>query len=275
MDDAYFRSRIDDIDQVIGRIHARCTAATSARRALSGEILITDNVAPAEIAQLQAQGVVAIVTSAGSVLSHSAILARSLHMPLVVGAAQVLQKINDGDVLMVDGGNGELIVEPDAADLRSYRARVRELARERKQLYRLRREPARTLDGIDIKLYSNAESRDDVAEAHALGSAGIGLYRTEFLFLQRNELPDEEEQFRAYRDVVLGMTGRAGDYPHAGSGRRQGRPHRPGDGRRAQSRARRARRASVAVVSRTVRQRSCAPSSAPAVMARCACWCRW
>ncbi|MCL1635259.1 phosphoenolpyruvate--protein phosphotransferase [Luteimonas sp. SX5] len=208
MDDAYFRSRVDDIDQVIGRIHAALHRRDVGAKGTSGEILVTDNVAPAEIAQLQAQGVVAIVTSAGSVLSHSAILARSLHLPLVVGAAQALQRINDGDVLMVDGGNGELIVEPDAADLRSYRARVRELARERKQLYRLRREPARTVDGIDIKLYANAESREDVAEAHALGSAGIGLYRTEFLFLQRNEVPDEEEQFRAYRDVVLGMTGR-------------------------------------------------------------------
>lgn len=208
MDDAYFRSRVDDIDQVIGRIHAALHRRDVSAKGTSGEILVTDNVAPAEIAQLQAQGVVAIVTSAGSVLSHSAILARSLHLPLVVGAVQALQRINDGDVLMVDGGNGELIVEPDSSDLRSYRTRVRELARERKQLYRLRREPARTLDGVDIKLYSNAESRDDVAEAHALGSAGIGLYRTEFLFLQRNEVPDEEEQFRAYRDVVLGMTGR-------------------------------------------------------------------
>jgi phosphotransferase system enzyme I (PtsI) len=85
---------------------------------------------------------------------------------------------------------------------------MREHTRERRQLHRLRREPTRTLDGVDIKLYANAESREDVAEAHALGAAGVGLYRTEFLFLQRNELPDEEEQFRTYRDVVLGMTGR-------------------------------------------------------------------
>lgn len=209
MDDAYFRSRIDDIDQVIGRIHAALHRREADAGGTAGEVLVTDNVAPAELAQLQTQGVVAIVTAGGSALSHSAILARSLHLPLVVGAAQALQRINDGDVLMVDGASGELIVEPDASDLRAYRARVRDQARERKQLHRLRREPARTLDGVDIKLYANAESREDVAEAHALGSAGIGLYRTEFLFMQRNELPDEEEQFRAYRDVVLGMTGRA------------------------------------------------------------------
>ncbi len=209
MDDAYFRSRVDDIDQVIGRVHAALHRHDPGMLGVAGEILVTDNIAPAEIAQLQTQGVMAIVTTTGSVLSHSAILARSLHLPLIVGAEKALQKINDGDVLAVDGASGRVILEPDAGDLRAHRGRVRELARERKQLHRLRREPTRTLDGVDIKLYANAESREDVAEAHALGAAGVGLYRTEFLFLQRNELPDEEEQFRVYRDVVLGMTGRA------------------------------------------------------------------
>lgn len=209
MDDAYFRSRVDDIDQVIGRIHAALHRRAGEMQGVAGEILIADNVAPAELAQLQAQGVLAIVTAAGSALSHSAILARSLHLPLVVGAAQALLKINDGDALTVDGSSGTVILEPDADDLRAHRDRVREHARERKQLHRLRREPTRTVDGVDIRLYANAESREDVAEAHALGAAGVGLYRTEFLFLQRSELPTEEEQFRAYRDVVLGMTGRS------------------------------------------------------------------
>ncbi|BAV99220.1 phosphoenolpyruvate--protein phosphotransferase [Lysobacter enzymogenes] len=208
MDDAYFRSRVDDIDQVIGRIHAALHRRDHDTQGVAGEILIADNVAPAELAQLQAQGVMAIVTAAGSALSHSAILARSLHLPLVVGTAQALLKINDGDAVVVDGATGSVILEPDAGDLRAHRARMRELARERKQLHRLRREPTITRDGVDIKLYANAESREDVAEAHALGAAGVGLYRTEFLFLQRNELPDEDEQFRVYRDVVLGMTGR-------------------------------------------------------------------
>jgi len=208
MDDAYLRSRIDDIDQVVGRIHAALHRRSADLQGVAGEILVTDDVAPAELAQLQAQGVMAVVTAGGSALSHSAILARSLHLPLVVGAAQALQKVNDGDVLAVDGSSGMVVVEPDAADLRGHRARMRELVRERRQLNRLRREPSRTIDGVDIKLWANAESREDVAEAHALGAAGVGLYRTEFLFLNSNELPDEEAQFRAYRDVVLGMTGR-------------------------------------------------------------------
>ncbi|HET7127009.1 MAG TPA: phosphoenolpyruvate--protein phosphotransferase [Lysobacter sp.] len=208
MDDAYLRSRVEDIDQVIGRVHAALHRRDADLQGVAGEILVTDNVAPAELAQLQARGVMAVVTSGGSALSHSAIMARSLHLPLLVGAAEALQKINDGDVLVVDGGSGLLVREPDAADLRAHRARLREQARERKQLHRLRREPTRTRDGIDIKLWANAESLEDVAESHALGAAGVGLYRTEFLFLQRDELPGEDEQFHAYRDLVLGMTGR-------------------------------------------------------------------
>ncbi|MFO1474667.1 MAG: phosphoenolpyruvate--protein phosphotransferase [Lysobacterales bacterium] len=208
MDDPYLRSRVDDIDQVIGRVHAALHRREADLQGVAGEILVTDNVAPAELAQLQSRGVMAVVTSGGSALSHSAIRARSLHLPLIVGAAEALQNVNAGDVLVVDGGSGLLIREPDAADLRDHRERLREQARERKQLHRLRREPSRTRDGVDIRLWANAESREDVAEAHALGAAGVGLYRTEFLFLQRDAVPDEEEQFRAYRDLVLGMTGR-------------------------------------------------------------------
>jgi phosphotransferase system enzyme I (PtsI) len=129
-------------------------------------------------------------------------------MPLVVGASRALQKINDGDVLIVDGANGSIVIEPGPEELRVYRQRLRDVAREQKELGRLRSKPTRTEDGIDIALLANAESREDVANAHALGATGLGLYRTEFLFLQRNELPGEEEQFLCYRDAVLGMSGR-------------------------------------------------------------------
>ena len=209
MQDPYFKSRREDIDHVIGRVRAALHRNPDEMHAgLAGEIMVSDTVAPSELAQLQAQGVLAIVTSTGSTLSHSAILARSLHLPLVVGAHDALAHINDGDALMVDGGTGEVIREPAAADLRHYNQRQRLLQREQKSLNRLRLAETRTLDGVDIGLYANAESREDVAEAHSLGAAGIGLYRTEFLFLQRRELPDENEQFRVYRDLVLGMGGR-------------------------------------------------------------------
>src|SRR5688500_15752441 len=100
MDDAYFRSRVEDIDHVIGRVHAALHESEAELQGVAGEILVTDNVAPAEIAQLQTQGVLGIVTAGGSALSHSAIMARSLHLPLIVGATQALQQVNDGDVLV-------------------------------------------------------------------------------------------------------------------------------------------------------------------------------
>jgi phosphoenolpyruvate-protein phosphotransferase (PTS system enzyme I) len=208
MDDPYLRARMDDLDHVIGRIHAHLNDNVVGPEGLAGEILVSDNVAPSELAHLQTQGVVAIVTAAGSPLSHSAILARSLHMPLVVGAAHVLQKINDGDALIVDGDSGEVVIDPDANDLVEFRQRLKDAAREQRELGRLRSKPSRTRDGVDITLYANAESREDIARAHALGAAGVGLYRTEFLFLRSEGLPDEETQFRVYRDAVLGMSGR-------------------------------------------------------------------
>ena len=208
MDDAYLKSRMDDLDHVIGRIHAHLHQRATDTPGVAGEVLVSDNVAPSELAELQQQGVVAVVTAAGSALSHSAILARSLHLPLVVGNAQALQRINDGDVLLVDGSTGEVVVNPDPDDLRRYRERLRDAAREQRELGRLRSNPSRTRDGVDVALWANAESLEDVAKAHALGAAGVGLYRTEFLFLQRRELPGEDEQFQVYRDLVLGMSGR-------------------------------------------------------------------
>jgi len=209
IDDPYMRSRREDIDHVIGRVYAALHRRPSAQIiGLAGEVLVTDSVAPVEIAQLSESGVLAIVTAQGSPLSHAAILARSLHIPMIVGVHEALARINDGDALIVDGGSGRLIVEPDADDLRAFRDAERADVRERRALSRLRTAATRTRDGVDVRLYANAESHADVIQAHGLGAEGIGLYRTEFLFMQRRELPDEEEQFRAYRDLVLGMAGR-------------------------------------------------------------------
>ena len=209
IDDPYLRSRREDIDHVIGRVYAGLHRNPGSQViGMAGEVLITDSVAPAELAQLAEGGVVAIVTAQGSTLSHSAILARSLHMPLVVGVHEALAHINDGDALIVDGKTGQVIVEPSAEDLQDFRNDVAESTREKRDLAKLRTAPTRTRDKVDIALYANAESRDDVAQAHSLGASGVGLYRTEFLFLQRRELPTEDEQFLAFRDLVLGMNGR-------------------------------------------------------------------
>lgn len=208
MDDAYLRGRMEDIDQVILRIHSALHQRDAEVAGAAGDILVTPSVAPADLARLPSQGVLGIVTIAGSAYSHSAILARSLHLPMVSGSAEALADINDGDVLIVDGDTGTIVVEPSAADLRQHRVKAREEQRERKALQKLRRERTRTRDGQDIELWINAETREDIATGHMLGANGVGLYRTEFLFLQRDEVPSEEEQFLAYRDAVLGMAGR-------------------------------------------------------------------
>lgn len=210
MDDPYLRSRREDIDQVLGRVQAALQRGLDGSDVigLAGEVLIADNVAPAELAQLSERGVVAVLVAQGSTLSHSAIMARSLGIPMLVVAADVLGTIQEGNAVMVDGGRGQIIVEPDPDDLLELRTREFAQGRERRALTRLRDQPTTTRDGFTIRLFANAESREDIARAHRLGVTGVGLYRTELLFLQRREPPDEDEQLAAYRDAVLGMNGR-------------------------------------------------------------------
>ena len=172
-----------------------------------GTILISDTVAPAELAHLSEHGVLGVVTTGGSPLSHSAILARSMRLPMVVGTHDALKLVTDDDLLLVDGSAGEIVVHPTAQDLARYRQYQRELARSTEALSRLKHARTLTKDGAEIQLFANAELLNDVAQARAYGAVGVGLYRTEFLFLQRRELPDEEEQFAAYRDLVLAMGG--------------------------------------------------------------------
>lgn len=209
MDNDYFRTRLDDLDHVIGRVHAALhRRPDDGQLGLAGEILIADDIAPAELAELSRQQLLAVVTRAGSPLSHSAIIARGLHLPMVVGCADALSHVNDGDALLVDGRDGLLIVEPNADDLARYRVTRAKIEKKRVQLERLKHAPTRTQDGVDIGLCANAERREEIAEAFALGADGVGLYRTEFLFMGRNRIPDEDEQFHAYREAVLGMAGK-------------------------------------------------------------------
>ncbi len=211
IDDPYLRSRREDVDHIIARVQAGLSRDTSAaeRQIASrvGTILISDSFPPAELAHLTEHGVLGLVTTGGSPLSHSAILARSMRLPLVVGAHEALQHLHDDDLVLLDAGAGEIVAHPTAQDLARYRQFQRELTRSTEALGRLKHAPTRTADGTEIHLYANAELLADVAQARALGAAGIGLYRTEFLFLQRNELPGEEEQFEVYRDLVLAMAG--------------------------------------------------------------------
>jgi len=211
MDDPYLRSRKEDVEHVIARVQAGLMRESSheERKLASrvGEILVSDTVSPSELVPLAERGVLGVVLSSGSQVSHSAILARSLHLPMIVAAHEALSRIQDDDLVLIDGEHGEVVVHPTAQDLARYRTWQREAAQQGKRLALLRDADTRTRDGMPIALYANAESPADVAHARALGAAGVGLYRTEFLFLQRKELPGEEEQFLAYRDLVLGMGG--------------------------------------------------------------------
>jgi phosphotransferase system enzyme I (PtsI) len=211
MDDPYLRSRREDVDQVIGRVLGALARQTSSEErklaARVGQILVAETVAPAEMAHLSGHGLLGVVAGAGSIYSHSAILARSLNLPMLVGTTEALSSIGDDDLVLLDGEHGELVVHPTAQDLARYRNWQREAAQEGRRLALLASAPTRSRDGFDIALYANAELVADVAAARARGASGVGLYRTEFLFLKRKGQPDEEVQFSAYRDVVLAMGG--------------------------------------------------------------------
>lgn len=211
MDDPYLRSRKEDVDQVISRVISALQRQTSREErklaARVGEILIADTIAPADMAHLAGAGLLGVVASSGSPYSHSAILARSLDLPMLVGARDALSTIHDDDLILLDAERGEAVVHPTAQDLARYRAWQREAAMEGRRLATLANAPTRTRDGVDVRLYANAEMPPDIAMARARGADGVGLYRTEFLFLRQKGLPSEDEQFIAYRDLVLGMGG--------------------------------------------------------------------
>lgn len=211
MDDPYLRSRSEDIDQVIGRVLGILARSSSneERKLASrvGEILVAETVAPGDMASLAGRGLLGAVTVSGSAYSHSAILARNLNLPMLIGVANALGSIRDNDLILLDGEAGEVIVHPVSQDLARYRQWQRDIAREGKRLAALANAPTRTRDGVDIRLFANAEQPNDLASARASGASGIGLYRSEFLFLSSKGLPSEDEQFSIYRNLVLAMAG--------------------------------------------------------------------
>ena len=212
MNDAYLRTRLGDIDHVINRIQRILLASTQAEvpseDSLQGAIVLSDDLTPAETALLGHQGVVAFATEYGGPLSHTAILARSEQLPAIVGLHGVHHYIHDGDEIILDGQQGVLIADADPTIIAHYRERMAHELERQRQLSMLANTPARSLDGTPVTLMTNIELPDDIEAVGRERSSGVGLYRTEFLFMNRRQPPGEEEQYSCYTKVVDSLQGK-------------------------------------------------------------------
>jgi phosphotransferase system enzyme I (PtsI) len=214
-EDAYLRERKQDIVQVGERVlkvlqgKTRKLAKRKAGAAEDDLIVVANDLSPADTIQFKSLKIGGFVTDLGGSTSHTAIVARSLAIPAVVGMQHARPLIQDDDLLIVDGTRGVLIVDPDSGVLAEYRLRKTELELERSKLKRLVSGRSRTLDGETVELHANIELPQDAERAKEVGADGVGLFRTEFLFMNRDDLPGEDEQFEAYRSVVKAL----GDKP--------------------------------------------------------------
>ncbi len=212
VEDAYLRERGADVQQVVERVlKALMGQRTPLAPKLSDEhklIVVAHDLSPADMLLFKRHEYGGFVTDVGGVTSHTAILARSLNIPALVGLHHARHMIREGELLIVDGVQGVLVVDPDPLVLAEYRLRQSQHELERKKLGRLKSTPAATLDGTAIELYANIELPQDLDKVHESGAQGIGLFRTEFLFMNRKDLPGEDEQYEAYREVARKMAGK-------------------------------------------------------------------
>lgn len=214
-DDPYLKERKYDVLQVGERIIKELLGRpgrVSLRKARDmveeGCIIVAHDLSPADTVAFKEHHFAAFVTDVGGATSHTAILARSMALPAIVGLANARAMIRDGERLIVDGVRGVLIADPDEQILEEYRIRKEQLELEREKLKRLKSAAACTIDSVDIRLLANIELPSDTRAVLESGADGIGLFRTEFLFLGRGDMPSEDEQFEAYKKVVKDMDGK-------------------------------------------------------------------
>ncbi|HEX4895478.1 MAG TPA: phosphoenolpyruvate--protein phosphotransferase, partial [Solimonas sp.] len=211
MDDAYLRTRRDDVEHVCGRILRVLLKSERHLATRSGEgepfVMVADDITPADIILLSQQQVAAFVTEYGGPLSHTAILARSLGIPAVVGVRDARRLVRDGELVVLDGEAGHVLVDPDEQALAFYRGKREAQARHRADLVKLKHRAAISRDGVPIRLLANIELPEDARVAADHGAEGVGLYRTEFLYMNRKGLPSEEEQYEAYARIVQAVSG--------------------------------------------------------------------
>ncbi|SAK61212.1 phosphoenolpyruvate-protein phosphotransferase [Caballeronia arationis] len=218
IEDEYLRERKADIEQVVERVlkalaGAPSTASLVAHNAASNGhnemIVVAHDIAPADMLQFKTQAFKGFVTDLGGRTSHTAIVARSLGIPASVGVQQASVLIRQNDLIIVDGDHGIVIVDPAPIVLEEYSYRQSEKVLEQRKLQRLKFSPTQTLDGTKIELCANIELPDDAQTAVEAGAMGVGLFRTEFLFMNhKDRLPEEEEQFEAYKRAIELMNGR-------------------------------------------------------------------
>ncbi|HZP94326.1 MAG TPA: phosphoenolpyruvate--protein phosphotransferase, partial [Burkholderiales bacterium] len=211
IEDGYLRERRNDIIQVVERVlkalMGRPGQAMPKGVPEENAILVAHDLSPADVIVFKQHQFASFITDLGGATSHTAIVARSLNIPSVVALHHARGLIRENELLVVDGTHGVVIVNPDRTVLTEYRLRQEQWELERQKLKRFKRTKTATLDGQPVDLQANIELPDDVAAAKENGATGVGLFRTEFLFLNRGDLPSEDEQFDAYRSVVTSMDG--------------------------------------------------------------------
>ena len=210
LDDAYLAARAEDIREVGGRLIRNLTRTPyqAFSNLPAGSVIIAEELTPADTALMDPRVVAGFATVLGGAESHTAIMARSLGLPAVVGVAGLIGAIKSGDMLIVDGSAGRIVADPSPATLAEYRRRQGDRERERRQLTRLKDLPAVTRDGTRIQLDANIELPRELDAVLAAGAEGVGLLRTEFLYMNRDDLPGEEEQYEMLRGLVEGLGGR-------------------------------------------------------------------
>ncbi len=212
MDDPYLRTRKDDVDNVVNRVqwilrHVERSDQAAAEHHLEGKIVFADDLSPADAVLMRHQGVIGFLTAHGGPNSHTAILARSLRIPVVAGLHNARSYLRDGEEVIIDGRQGALLLDPTKEILEHYRELQRFIAHHHSARQRLRTLPTTSADGERIILQGNIELPADATAATEVHADGVGLYRTEFLFMNRDTPPDEEEQYETYRHVLAAMQG--------------------------------------------------------------------
>lgn len=208
--DSYIAARMDDIREVAERI-IRALTQTHVRplnTVPKGSIIISEEMTPADTAQLNPKRVLGFAAVLGGAQGHTAIMARALGLPAVLGAPELLSAVRSGDLVVIDGNQGRIIVNPKPSTLAAYEAKQADHRRKLARLVRLRRQPSITRDGVDISLGCNVELPIEMPGVISAGAQSIGLLRSEFMFMNRADIPNEDEQFHILKDIVETMNGR-------------------------------------------------------------------